>query len=468
MKKILQDEENQRLIEALIALLEKLKPVFKQQRVYQRVVLLMVGEVLAFARHTLTQVLMVLGWVDRDWSAWYRLFQKGRFPYLEVAREIVKEMVEEVKGGWIVVAGDGTRTRRSSKKIEGVGWLPQVGGAPFKRGLALYQRWFHLAWLAPEEGGYSRAIPMLWLPAFTPGSHRKVEEARTEVEATLWALGWLRGVLKEIGKGAKRVLMVADGGYDQVKMWKGLPEGVILMVRSARNRALFFLPTSEMRANRKYGNRAPTPAELWRQRKGWQKLKKMEVRGRTRELQVKVVGPVVRRGAAERPLILIVVRGRGRGRRRWPPLPFLVNAVQNEAGQWVLPLPLEQLLFWTWQRWEIEVVHRELKSSFGMGEKQNWHPRAAVLTVQWSAWVYAVLVFAGYRAWGITGGPRPPTRWWRGSGRWSLNSLWRAYRAAWWGRPNFRAVDLKERLTARDFAWLRSTQGNAVAGAARL
>jgi hypothetical protein len=149
-------------------------------------------------------------------------------------------------------------------------------------------------------------------------------------------------------------------------------------------------------------------------------------------------------------------------------LPFLVNAVQNEAGQWVLPLPLEQLLFWTWQRWEIEVVHRELKSSFGMGEKQNWHPRAAVLTVQWSAWVYAVLVFAGYRAWGITGGPRPPTRWWRGSGRWSLNSLWRAYRAAWWGRPHFRAVDLKERLTARDFAWLRSTQGNAVAGAARL
>jgi hypothetical protein len=215
--------------------------------------------------------------------------------------------------------------------------------------------------------------------------------------------------------------MVADGGYDQVKMWKELPEGVILMARSARNRALFFLPTSEMRANRKYGERAPTPAELWRQRKGWQKLEEMEIRGRRRELQVKVVGPVVRRGVAERPLILIVVRGKGKGRRWRPPLPFLVNAVQNEAGQWVLPLPLEQLLFWAWQRWEIEVVHRELKSSFGLGEKQNWHPRAAVLTVQWSAWVYAVLVFAGYRAWGITGGPRPPTRWWRESGRWSLN-----------------------------------------------
>jgi len=60
--------------------------------------------------------------------------------------------------------------------------------------------------------------------------------------------------------------------------------------------------------------------------------------------------------------------------------------------------------------------------------------------VQWSAWVYAVLVLAGYRTWGVSGGPAVPTRWWRGAGRWSLTTLWRAYRAALWGTHDFRPL----------------------------
>jgi hypothetical protein len=31
----------------------------------------------------------------------------------------------------------------------------------------------------------------------------------------------------------------------------------------------------------------------------------------------------------------------------------------------------------------------------------------------------------------------PPTRWWRGAPRWSLNTLWRAYRAALWQQHEF-------------------------------
>jgi hypothetical protein len=138
--------------------------------------------------------------------------------------------------------------------------------------------------------------------------------------------------------------------------------------------------------------------------------------------------------------MLIVVRGKGNRRTRRKPLPFLVNAVVNDQGQWVLPLPVETLLFWAWQRWEVEVAHRELKSNFGLGHKQCWNPVAAVASVQWSAWVYALLVLAGYRTWGLCGAPAVPTRWWRGANRWSLNTLWRAYRAALWGSHEFRPL----------------------------
>ncbi|HEC22447.1 MAG TPA: hypothetical protein ENI95_05980, partial [Chloroflexi bacterium] len=119
------------------------------------------------------------------------------------------------------------------------------------------------------------------------------------------------------------------------------------------------------------------------------------------------------------------------------PVPYLVNAVQDAAGQWALPLPVETLLFWAWQRWEVEVAHRELKTSFGLGDKQCWNPLAALRSVQWSAWVYSLLLLAGYRTWGLCRGPTVPSRWWRGSGRWSLTTLWRAYRAAFWGSHVF-------------------------------
>ncbi len=462
-----QNQGNQILLRELERLLLAFRPAFRQQRVFQRAVLLLVAEVLTFARHTVTQLLMALGWVDQDWGAWYRLFQKDRFPYLCLVRQLLEEFLKHVQDGLLVVVGDTTTTKRSSHKMEGVGWLPHPGTAPFAKGLALLQRWFHLAWLTPAEDGYSRAIPLLWIPAFTPKSRRQGHPARSEAKAALLALRWLRMALRALGHRALRVLMLGDGRYDQLAMWRRLPQGVILLARTARNRCLFFLPTADMRPNRRYGKKAPTPAEVWRERKGWRKLT-LVVRGRDRHLQIKVVGPVVRRGAAAQPLFLIVVRGKHNKRVRREPLAFLVSAERNEAGEWVLPLPVETLLFWAWQRWEIEVTHRELKSAFGLGEKQCWHPRAAVRSVQWSAWVYAVLVLAGYRAWGLTKGARPPTRWWRGSGRWSLNTLWRAYRAAWWGEHRFRPVDLERVLTSGDLSWLRPPVGNAAFGAARI
>jgi hypothetical protein len=213
-----------------------------------------------------------------------------------------------------------------------------------------------------------------------------------------------------------------------------------VLARSAKNRVLYQLPatpqSNQRGRKRRYGERAATPQQVWQQRQGWQK-RTLEVRGRTRHLQVKVRGVIVRQGAAHCPLFLIVVRGKDNARTRREPLPFLVNAQQADDGSWQLPLPLDTLLFWAWQRWEIEVCHRELKSNFGLGNKQCFNPQAAVASVQWSAWVYALLLLAGYRTFGLTSAPAVPTRWWRGSQRWSLNTLWRAYRAALWQQPEF-------------------------------
>jgi hypothetical protein len=99
---------------------------------------------------------------------------------------------------------------------------------------------------------------------------------------------------------------------------------------------------------------------------------------------------------------------------------------------------------------------------------QCWNRRSAVLSVQWCVWVYAVLLLAGYRTWGLCGGPARRERWWPGAKRWSFNTLWRAYRSALWGRSEFRALW----TPTGDNWWKKETWldglANSVAAAARI
>lgn len=459
--------QNKKLLNHLTELLQAHRHIFSQERVFQRVALLVVAEIVVFARHTITQLLMGIGLTELDWSSWYRLFSHGRFPYDAASSVLFGQTMQHIEPDELyVVAGDGTQTRRSSRKMEGAHWLHNPQSPVFKRGIHLAQRWFNGSWLLPAENGYSRAVPLRWLPAFTEKSQPQATTPCKEWEAALAFLLWLKKQLVAHGRLQQWILMVADGHYDTLNLWKHLPEGVVLLARSAKNRALWHLPGSTARKNRKYGERALAPAAYWRERQGWRRLH-LQVRGKPRHLQVKVKGPFLRKGAAHRPLFLIIVRGKKNKRTRRKPLPFLVNAVSDSTGRWQLPLPVDQLLFWAWQRWEVEVAHRELKSNFGLGNKQCWNPQAAILSVQWSAWVYALLLLAGYRAWGLTKAPAVPTRWWRGSGRWSLNTLWRGYRAALWGSHQFTPIDPDSCLTWGDLRWIQPALRQAAFAAAR-
>jgi hypothetical protein len=92
-------------------------------------------------------------------------------------------------------------------------------------------------------------------------------------------------------------------------------------------------------------------------------------------LLVRVEGPCRRVGWGERVFFLIIVRGhhkrtkRGKSRE---PMAFWVHAVSDGADGWQLPVPLEVLVLKLWQRWEVEVGFRWMKSGFGLGEKPCW------------------------------------------------------------------------------------------------
>jgi hypothetical protein len=178
--------QNHELIKNLMELLSAQRGVVGQERVYVRMVALVLAEVMTFGRHTVTPLLMVLGLNEEDWSAWYRLFSAGRFKEEAAAAGLVEETLKHVGAEEVyVVGGDGTQTPRRGKRIEGTGWLRNLRTPPFRIGIHLAQRWFNGSWLLPAEKGYSRALPLRFLPAFPVTARRAVTAPCKEWEAAV-------------------------------------------------------------------------------------------------------------------------------------------------------------------------------------------------------------------------------------------------------------------------------------------
>ena len=468
------------LVHKLFELLAAHRPAFKQERPYWRAVGLVLGEIFSFGRHTVTQELLSLGLADGDWSAWYRLFSRERFDEQKLSDCLLGETLAHVAiDEPYCAAVDSTCVHRSSLKMPGTSWLRDARFSAFRPGIHRAQRFLHGAWLTPLESGYSRAIPLRFLPAFPPKAIPAETAPRREWEAGKLFIDWLRAGLDRAGRAGQQILLLADGGFDVLELWRGLPDRVILITRTARNRCLYYLPERDRKPGpgrpASYGERAPQPvAWLHAGLRNWPS-QLVEVRGKQIKMRYQVLGPFVREGLAERPLFLIVVKGMhrlvGKKKPRYQhrdPSFYLVSAVQTTKGDWQLPLPIATILTWLWQRWEIEVAHREMKSGLGLGEKQCWNKRASVVSVQWSAWVYAILLLAGYRTWGLCAGPPTPARWWPGAKRWSFNTLWRAYRAELWNKFEFRPLWTQ---TADNWwkkeAWLAALE-NSIAAAARI
>jgi hypothetical protein len=439
-----ENQEKPALLTELVRLIGKCEQIYQQKRVFNRIIGLVMGELFAFGRHTITQLLLTLGLTDEDWSAWYRLFSQERYDEEKTSSIMLREMLNEVpETEPFVVGGDGFHIGRSSQKMPGTGWMRGLKTAKFKPGIQRGQRFVEGSWLTPIVNGYSRAIPIRCLSAFTVKSvPSENDEPRTEVKAGLAFLQWTREQMDAAGREGQTLLTLNDGSYDTLEFWPGLPERTIGVVRTARNRCLYQLPAAKAHGNCKYGDKAPAPHSWLKERKGFA-YQEVMVRGSRRRMRYRVEGPFVRDGLPDIPLMLVVIGGgkrpSGSRRQHYKPCFFLVSAVLID-GQWSLPLPIADLLAWLWQRWELEVAHRQMKTGMGLGEKQAWNDQATVATVQWSVWVYALMMFSGFRAWGNDPGDKPPGLWRSLPGRWSFNTLRRAFRTEMWHQSDFRAT----------------------------
>lgn len=273
------------LLGALRRLLASHRPAFRQERPFLRMQALLLGNLFSFARRTVTQALVSLGLADHEWSSFYRLFNEPRIDYEGLTSCFLSETLESIpETEPFVAVVDGVQIPRHSHKMPGTSWLKNPRTPPFMPGIHRAQRFLHLAaLLSRTEEGYSRALPLRWEPAFPEKAVLpKGMEPRKEWEAALDSLRWLRRRLDEAGRTSQRLLALGDGGFCVAGFFRELSQGVDLMARCARNRALYALPNNEegkRGRKRKYGEKARKPNEWLAESSGWRKTMFM-VRGR--------------------------------------------------------------------------------------------------------------------------------------------------------------------------------------------
>ncbi|MCP5190572.1 MAG: transposase [Pseudomonadales bacterium] len=138
------------LLTELMHLISRCESAYGQKRVFNRVLALVMAELFAFGRHTITQLLLTLGIIDEDWSAWYRLFSHERFDEEQTSAVMLGEMLAEVEeNDPFVVGADGFHVPRCSQAMPGTGWMKGLNTAKFKPGIQRGQRFVEGSWLTP-------------------------------------------------------------------------------------------------------------------------------------------------------------------------------------------------------------------------------------------------------------------------------------------------------------------------------
>jgi hypothetical protein len=192
------------------------------------------------------------------------------------------------------------------------------------------------------------------------------------------------------------IIAALDGSFCNKTFFKAPIDRVQLLARCRKDARLCF--PAEAGSRRKYDPKVFTPEQVRQQDDlPWQ-LASVCFGGQWRELRYKELSHVLwKRGAATRHLRLIVIAPvpyklspRSRTNYRDPAY-LLTTDLESDAGF------LVQCYF---DRWQIEVNHRDEKDLIGVGQAQVWSEQSVPRQPAFAVACYSLLILAALREFG--------------------------------------------------------------------
>lgn len=359
-------------------------PAFKQTRTFERVTRTLMALLASHGRSTLTNAITFQGREQQDWSADYKAFNRSEWHVRDLFKAVFQRGLEALPPeAPVVVAMDDTSLPKTGTKIPQARWCHDPLAPKF---LEMQIQWgirmLHAALIVPD---YQNHRPLAVSTAFEPvPAAPKVKNPETFTEAQLADLEAkkreaslttravalirdMRATLDKAGHSGRQLLMVVDGSFTNGPVVRHLPYRTDLIGRIRKN-ARLCAPLARKDGKRIYGAALPTPDAYRQDPTVPTHQGDFHYGGALRKVRYKEVSGVYwKDGTKGRLMRLIIVL----------PIPYNVPGRKkrgyNAPGYLLttdLTSPAHGLIQAYLDRWQIEVLHRDLKNGLGVGQVQ--------------------------------------------------------------------------------------------------
>jgi hypothetical protein len=414
--------------------------IFPQERSLQRAITLAFGILCGVGKRTLTRAISFQGNTQKDWSADYKVFSRSPWESRALFHPILEEAIQEHSLDHIFMSTDDTRVWRNGKHVPDAQWHRDPLGPPFQTNLRWGHRFLQASLVLPlylQDGqSSSRSIPIRFEMAPTvkkPGKRatqsQQAEYRRLKKEQNLSVqfvrlTREVRQHLNQTGHQAKRLFQVADGSFCNRTVlredWEA--QNVSVIVRCRKD--IVLCKRAPGNGPRFYGKTKFTPEQVRGRssRAGWQQARIFHG-GCYRDVRYKEVTRIYWQGGSrKREVRLLVVAPVGyrtskNGRKYYRQPAYLLTTDLKTSA-----VVLLQAYF---DRWGIEVNHRDEKEILGVGQAQVWNKHSVSKVPALLVAMYSWLLLAGLKCHGPTRTEvyEPLPKWRRGAKRPSCQDL---------------------------------------------
>jgi Transposase DDE domain len=404
------------LLAAFLRLTAAWRGVFAQQRTLLRAQRQALGGLLVLGRATLSRILWVNGRENHSWSGEYFLHSRARWEPQALFAPLLKEALAFCPGPLIGVAVDDTRLRKTGRQIVQAAYQRDPLSPPFHTNLILALRFLQASLLLPlHRSGPSgaRALPIrfeevsiLKKPSkrAAPAVWQQYRQDRKRFNLSqrfVHSMAQLRDELDAAGGHNKTLAIAGDGSFCNRTVLATIPERTVLILRARKDARLCM--AAPVGSRRIYAQNKFTPEQV-RHDQGiaWHTVR-LFYGGKWRHVRYKQVSPLLwQHGARTRPLRLFVLAPTPYRKRKSARLYYRQPAFLLTTDLTSSPKQLLQIYF---DRWQIEINHRDEKDTLGIGQAQLWNPTAVPKQPVLAVAAYSALQLAALQTFGPGRGP---------------------------------------------------------------
>jgi hypothetical protein len=382
-----------------------------QRRTLRRAVRQALGALVGVGRRCLSRIIWTQGRQQRSWSSEYFLHSRCRWEPPTLFAGVWRRALPYCRGRRVGVAVDDTRLRKTGRAIPQARYHRDPLSPPLHVNLMRGLRFLQASLLLPlhQRGNAScRALPVrfeeaapLKKPSRQAGAeawqeYKKMSKLHNLSQRFVQSVAPLRQALDDAGGAAQLLVLALDGSFCNRTCFRAPRPRTELIARARKDARLCWRAPQPSR--RFYVLSGFTPEQVRQDASHPWKQTQLFYGGKRRRIRYKEVSQVYwRRGAGRTPLRLFIVaptpyRKRPSSKLYYRQPAYLLSTdLRHSAPQ------LLQIYF---ERWQIEVNHRDEKDTLGVGQAQLWNidavPKQPALVVA----AYSALLLAALQAFG--------------------------------------------------------------------